>query len=80
MQRDDLEGKESECWLHETRERDRMMGRGLIEEESGELKWFNLMMMMKPGRFLIRKPDGIGVARRVELVQHEEIAPRKEGL
>ena len=56
---------------------DRMMGRGLIEEESGELKWFNLMMlMMKPGRFLIRKPDRIGV----ELVQHGEIAPRKEGL
>ena len=46
------------------------------------MKWLNLMMlMMKPGRFLIRKPDGVGVARRVELlVQHEEIAPRKEGL
>ena len=38
-----------------------------------------MMLMMKPGRFLIRNPDGVGVARRVELVQHEEIAPRKEG-
>ena len=32
MHQGDLEGKESECWLHETRER--MMGRGLIEEEA----------------------------------------------